>query len=87
MKEIMSEAPELVGRLEELAREAKGVGGKGGRSGDEVIIDQMAVFGELLVVLAKNLDEAQGTIVRLTWVILFLTFVLAGDVVARWFHW
>jgi hypothetical protein len=55
------------------------------RSGDEVAIDQLAVFGELLVVLARYMDRAQNTIKWLTVVLTVLTAVLVIDALLRWF--
>jgi hypothetical protein len=53
------------------------------RSGDEVAIDQLAVFGELPVVLARYMDRAQSTIRNLTWVLTVLTGLLVLEAVAR----
>jgi len=59
-------ASELTGRLQELAKQIKLPAPNLPRSGDEVVIDQLAVFGELLVVLARYMDKAQKTIKNLT---------------------
>jgi hypothetical protein len=44
----------------------------------------LAVFGKLLVVLARYMDKAQKKIELLTWVIAVLTAFLI-EVVLRWF--
>ena len=46
------------------------------RSGDVVIMNMIAKFSTLLVVLGRELDNAQRTVARLTWAIFFLTVVL-----------
>jgi hypothetical protein len=43
----------------------------------------LAVFGELLVVLARYMDRAQSTIRNLTWVLTVLTGLLVLEAVAR----
>ena len=85
MKGEMAEASELVARLEALAKQAPLPRANLPRSGDEVAIDQLAVFGKLLVVLARYMDKAQTTIKWLTIVLTALTTVLAVDAVVRWF--
>jgi hypothetical protein len=55
------------------------------RSGQDIAADQIPVFGELLVVLATDLDKAQRKIELLTWVITVLTAVLVIDASVRWF--
>jgi hypothetical protein len=62
------------------------------RSGEDITADQLPVFGELLVVLARDLDKAQRKIEWLTWaitgltaVLVLLTAVLVLDAVVRFF--
>jgi hypothetical protein len=81
----MGEASKLVEKLEELARPMPLPKPNLPRSGDEVAIDQLAVFGRLLLVLAQDLDKAQKKIEYLTWVITILTAVLAFDAILRFF--
>jgi hypothetical protein len=86
MKEEMAEAPELVTRLEELATELGFSRPKNlPRDGDHIAINQLAVFGKLLVVLTRYMDRAQKTIKRLTWVLTVLTAILALDAIVRIF--
>jgi hypothetical protein len=70
MKSELTQASELTAKLAELAKQA------GSRNGDEVAVNQLATFGELLVVLARYMDRAQKTIRNLTWVLTVLTFFL-----------
>jgi hypothetical protein len=85
-KDDLRRANELTRRLQELARENQPKRGEV-RGGDVIATDQLAAFGELLVVLARHLDDAQQTVKRLTVVIAGLTAVLAADVIWRlWTH-
>jgi hypothetical protein len=52
---------------------------------DAIATDQLTVFGELLVVLARQLDGAQQTVKRLTWVLTALTAFLVIEAVVRYF--
>jgi hypothetical protein len=69
-------ADELVTRLQALARENAG---SPSRSGDVIATEQLAAFGELMVVLARQLDQAQHTVKNLTWIIFVLTVLIAAD--------
>jgi hypothetical protein len=82
---MSAKAAALVERLKELAKQVRLPPPNIPRSGDEVAIDQLAVFGELLVVLAQDLDKAQRKIELLTWAITALTAFLVIDAVVRWF--
>ena len=62
----MDEKSKLVARLEELARQASSQE-PNTRSGNVVAIDQIAVFGQLLVVLGQDLNKAQKSVEYLTW--------------------
>jgi hypothetical protein len=55
------------------------------RKGEDIAADQLPVFAELLVVLARDLDRAQRRIEYLTWVIAVLTTALVVDTLARLF--
>ena len=61
-------ADDLAGELEKLTQETD--------RADVGIAQQLAVFGDLVVVLGKDLGKAQRTIARLTVVIALLTTVL-----------
>ena len=61
-------ADDLVGDLEKLTH--------GTDLADVGIAQQLAVFGDLLVVLGNDMGKAQRTIARLTVVIAVLTIVL-----------
>jgi hypothetical protein len=63
----------LVKRLQELAIDGRSYPPPRPRKGEDVAADQIPVFAELLVELAKELDKAQHTIKWLTWVIAGLT--------------
>jgi hypothetical protein len=77
---MASQTSELV--LRELAKVGRIYPPPTPRKGEDVVADQIPVFAELLVVLAQELDKAQKTIERLTWV---LTAVLVIDAGVRWF--
>lgn len=84
MKRELAEATILIARLNELASQGTRAGDPSvQRRGDEVAINQLAVFGELLVVLARYMDRAQRTIKQLTCVLVALTALLAVDVLPR----
>ena len=51
----------------------------------KIATDELTVFGELLVVLARQLDGAQQTVKRLTWVLTALTAFLVIEAVVRYF--
>jgi len=53
------------------------------RTGQDITADQIPVFGELLVVLATDLDKAQRKIEWLTWAITGMTAVLVIDALLR----
>jgi hypothetical protein len=79
----MSKADDLVGELKKLTQ--------GTDRADVGAAQQLAVFGELLVVLGKDLGKAQRTIARLTVVIAVLTIlllvftgILTTEAVVRW---
>jgi hypothetical protein len=87
-KDFLKDAGEWVQKLDALAQEnrlpaARASSGRAVRGGDEIATDQLAAFGQLLVVLARFLDESQQTVARLTWAIAFLTVVLVADVLWR----
>jgi hypothetical protein len=84
MNSDLKRASELVAKLEELSKQNRSSGSV--RSGDEVATEQLAVFGELLVVLARGMDRAQNAIKWLTVVITVLTGVLVVEALARWFQ-
>jgi hypothetical protein len=72
----MDEKSKLIARLDELARQASSPE-PNTRSADVIAIDQIAVFGRLLVVLGQDLNKAQKKIEYLTWAIAILTAVIA----------
>jgi hypothetical protein len=79
----MSKADDLVGELKKFTQQTD--------RPDVGIAQQLAVFGELLVVLGKDLGKAQSTIARLTVVIALLTTlllvftgILTIEAVVRW---
>ena len=76
MKSDLDQASELAAKLQELAKQQSLPRPNIPRSGDEVVVDQLAVFGNLLVVLARYVDGAQTTIKRLTVVLTVLTALL-----------
>ena len=76
----LQKAGELVKKLQALSKQIRATPS---RPGDEVVADQLSLFGELLVVLAAYMDRAQRTIMWLTWVIAALTAVLTFDAVIR----
>jgi hypothetical protein len=82
----LEEASKLVVRLDELAKQAKLPSPNLPRSGDEIAIDQLAVFGRLLVILARYMDRAQTTIKWLTVVLTVLTALLVVDALVRLFQ-
>jgi hypothetical protein len=79
----VSKAEALVQRLKELATVGRVYPPPAPRKGEDVVADQIPVFAELLVELAKELDRAQKKIEYLTWVITFLTAVLVIDALVR----
>jgi hypothetical protein len=78
-------ASELVTQLQELAKQGPIPPSNLPRRWDDITANQLPVFGELLVVLANDLDKAQRKIAYLTWVITALTAVLVVDAVVRLF--
>jgi hypothetical protein len=82
---MTAKADELVNHLQKLADAGRISPPPTPRKGDDVVADQLPVFAELLVVLAKDLDKAQKKIEYLTWAILVLTSVLTLDVLWRLF--
>jgi hypothetical protein len=78
-------AEALVRELHELSKQHVPAPDRPRRGGDEIAKDQVAVFGELLVVLARQLDGAQQTVKRLTWVLTALTAFLVIEAVVRYF--
>jgi hypothetical protein len=76
---------ELVAELKALALRGRVFPPNLPRSGEDITADQLPVFGELLLVLARDLDKAQRKIEWLTWAITGLTAVLVLDAVARFF--
>jgi hypothetical protein len=72
VNDSLRQASDLVAKLRDLAIPRPHIA----RSGDEIATEQLAVFGELLVALARYMDGAQRTITRLTWVLTVLTTVL-----------
>ena len=85
MKKEMSEASKLVTELERLSAQAN-LPEPNMRPSDLVATDQLAVFGKLLVVLARYMDRAQNTIKWLTVVLTAMTTVLVAEVILRFFH-
>ncbi len=87
MRSELGDASELIAKLGELAKSGRTAYGPAvPRSGDEVVVDQIAVFGELLVVLARYMDRAQKTIRNLTLVLTVLTALLVIEAVVRFFN-
>ncbi len=66
MDKELKRATELAANLTALSKEAQSPTGSPRRSGDEVIAEQIAVFGDLLLNLTRYMDKAQKTIGRLT---------------------
>jgi hypothetical protein len=84
MKDDLAQASELAAKLKELSQTIRTPYANNiPRSGDDVAVEQMAVFGQLLVVLARYMDTAQRTIKNLTWAIFVLTAILAFDELPR----
>jgi hypothetical protein len=83
MSDNLRQASELVEKLQALAKQMPLPRPNLPRSGDEVVIDQLAVFGELQVVLARYMDKAQRTIKWLTWVLTVLTALLVFEAAPR----
>jgi hypothetical protein len=81
----LREPSELVAELKALASRGRLFPPNLPRSGEDITADQLPVFGELLVVLARDLDKAQRKIEWLTWAITGLTAVLVLDAVVRFF--
>ncbi len=75
----------LVLRLQELSKLGRIHPPQLPRSGQDIVADQLPVFGELLVVLAEDLDKAQRKIELLTWVVTVLTLALVVDAGVRLF--
>jgi hypothetical protein len=87
MAEELDEATKLVSELETLAKELRWSRPQDmPRDADDLAIYQLAVFGKLIVLLARYMDRAQTTIKRLTWVLTAMTAVLVGEVILRFFH-
>lgn len=87
MKDELAQASELAAKLKELSQTIRTPYASNiPRSGDDVAVEQMAVFGQLLVVLARYMDRAQKTIRNLTWVLTVLTGLLVIEAVARFFN-
>jgi hypothetical protein len=87
MAEELDEATKLVSELETLAKELRWSRPQDmPRDADDLAIHQLAVFGKLIVLLARYMDRAQTTIKRLTWVLTAMTAVLVGEVILRFFH-
>lgn len=82
MGDDLKRASELVGELKKLSKQAAPPYATLPRSGDEIAIDQIAVFGELLVELTRYMDRAQRTIKNLTVAIAGLTALLVAEAVA-----
>jgi len=76
-------ASELVTQLQTLAKTGRVFPPNLPRKGEDTTADQLPVFGELLVVLAEDLDRAEKKIQWLTWVITALTAVLVIDAIVR----
>jgi len=81
----MSRASELVQKLQELSKAGRTWPPTLPRSGQDIVPDQLPVFGELLVVLAQDLDKAQRKIELLTWAITAMTAMLVIDALLRLF--
>jgi hypothetical protein len=82
---MASEASSLVAKLQELAKTGRIYPPTVPRTGQDITADQLPVFAELLVVLARDLDQAQRKIEWLTWVITAMTAVLVADALIRLF--
>jgi hypothetical protein len=82
----MKRANELVDRLRDEAKRGRVSPQHLPRSGQDIVADQLPVFGELLVVLAEELDKAQRKIEYLTWAIFGLTAILVIDAAVRFFE-
>lgn len=82
---MTSKASSLVERLRELAKTGRIYPPTIPRTGQDITADQLPVFGELLVVLAEELDKAQQKIEWLTWAITGMTAVLVLDALGRLF--
>jgi hypothetical protein len=80
---MMARASELVEKLKELAKTGRIYPSTIPRTGQDITADQLPVFGELLAVLATDLDKAQRKIEWLTWAITGMTAVLVIDAVLR----
>jgi hypothetical protein len=80
---MSTKATDLVERLKELAKAGRIYPPTLPRTGQDIAADQLPVFGELLVVLAADLDRAQRKIEWLTWAITGMTAVLVIDAVLR----
>jgi hypothetical protein len=85
MSHGVGKAEALVKRLQELATVGRIYPPTTPRKGEDVTADQIPVFAELLVELAKELDKAQKKIEYLTWAITILTAVLVIDALLRFF--
>ena len=79
----MRKASELVQKLQELSKAGRAWPPNLPRSGQDITADQLPVFGELLVVLANDLDKAQRKIEWLTWAITGMTAMLVIDAALR----
>ena len=55
------------------------------RSGEDITADQLPVFGELLLVLARDHDKERRKVEWLAWTIAVLTLVLVRDAIVRFF--
>jgi hypothetical protein len=82
---VSTKAAGLVQRLQELAKAGRVYPPTLPRTGQDITADQLPVFGELLVVLAAELDNAQRKIQWLTWAITGMTAVLVIDALLRLF--
>jgi hypothetical protein len=78
-----AKATALVQRLQELAKLGRVHPPTLPRTGQDITADQLPVFGELLVLLADDLDKAQRKIEWLTWAITAMTAVLVVDALLR----
>lgn len=82
---MSSDASSLVERLRDLAKTGRVYPATLPRTGQDITADQLPVFAELLVVLARDLDKAQKKIEYLTWAIGGMTAVLVVDALIRLF--
>jgi hypothetical protein len=87
---MSTKSTELVQKLQELSKAGRVWPPTIPRTGQDITADQLPVFGELLVILAEDLDKAQRKIERLTvaliWMtgaLVIMTLVLVVDVVHR----